>query len=53
MDEEKKKQINEAIAVLREECKNIVHATFALLGKRLMGKIFAQNLGLGKILSKT
>lgn len=53
MDEEKKKKLNDAIAVLREECKKHSSCDLCPIGQKIDGKIFAQNLGLGKILSKT
>ena len=50
MDEEKKKQLNDAIAVLREECKKHCSCDLCPIGQKIDGKNFAQNLGLGKIL---
>ncbi len=40
MDEEKKKQLNDAIAVLREECKKHSSCDLCPIGQKIDGKNF-------------
>ena len=40
MDEEKKKQLNDAIAVLREECKKHCSCDLCPIGQKIDGKNF-------------